>query len=154
MNQNVAKNNRLMSLTYSSDEVKSLEKKAKQLINSLTNSFVLEADEFLSEMQRLLQEASLAEKKERAFILKNRFFSLAHDLKGQGSTYGYDMITLLSAHICEFIRNKSFFTQKEIDLFVLDVKDMQKVLSQPPHGLSSSLKKEIINRLEKQKCLK
>ena len=154
MNKNVAKNNRLMSLTYSSDEVKSLEKKARQLINSLTNSFVLEANEFLSEMQRLLQEASLAEKKERAFILKNRFFSLAHDLKGQGSTYGYDMITLLSEHICEFVRNKSFFTQKEIDLFVLDVEDMKKVLLQPPHGLSSSLKKEIINRLEKQKCLK
>ncbi len=154
MNNNVEKNNRLMSLTYSSDEVKSLEKKAKKLIDSLTNSFVLEANEFLFEMQKLLQEASVVEKKERSFILKNRFFSLAHDLKGQGTTYGYDMITLLSEHICDFIRSKSVFSQKEIDLFVLDVEDMKKVLSQPPHGLSSRLKKEIINRLEKQKCLK
>ena len=64
MNKNVEKNNRLMSLTYSSDEVKSLEKKAKKLINSLTNSFVLEANEFLSEMQRLLQEASFFSTKE------------------------------------------------------------------------------------------
>ena len=73
MNKNVEKNNRLMSLTYSSDEVKSLEKKAKKLIDSLTNSFVLEANEFLFEMQKLLQDASVVEKKERSFIIKNLF---------------------------------------------------------------------------------
>lgn len=154
MKQNVQKNNQSESLIYSGDDVKSLEKKAKAVIAGLTHSFILEANDFLKEMELLLKEASLLGKKERAFLFKSRFFQLAHDLKGQGETYGFDLITVLSENICFIIRNKSFFSQKEIDWFLLDVEDMKKVLSQPPHGLSSELKKEITTRLEKQKCLK
>ena len=100
MKQNVQKNNQSESLIYSGDDVKSLEKKAKAVIAGLTHSFILEANDFLKEMELLLKEASLLGKKERAFLFKSRFFQLAHDLKGQGETYGFDLITVLSENIC------------------------------------------------------
>ena len=146
--------NRFGSLNYSRDDVQSLEKKAKNVIKSLTSSFEKEAKDFLDEMDLLLQEASLLEKNERTYLFKNRFFRLAHDLKGQGATYGFEMITVLSDHICDVVRHKKYFSQKEIEDFLLDVTDMKKVLLCPPFETSHSLKKQIANRLEKYKCLK
>lgn len=146
--------NRLAPLNYSRDGVDALEKKAKKLVKSLTVSFLKEATEFVNEMELLLQEASLLGKSERTYLFKNRFFQLAHDLKGQGTTYGFELVTVLADHICMLIRQKKYFTQKEIDLFSLDVIDMKKVLLQSPHEENLLLKKEILNRLEKIKCLK
>ncbi|MBO7244042.1 MAG: hypothetical protein J6V53_02000 [Alphaproteobacteria bacterium] len=142
------------SLVYSGDDVKYLEKKAQKVIDDLRGSFVTEANDFVCEMSLLLEQAMQLDKNERTFLLKNRFFNLAHDLKGQGTTYGFELVTVLADHICGTIRQKRFFSQKEMDVFLLDVLDMKKVLSEPPYGISSGLKKQIINRLEKAKCLK
>lgn len=144
--------NQLTPLNYSRDEMNDLEKKAKNLIESLTGSFLKEAVEFVQEMELLLQEAALLGKSERTYLFKNRFFQLAHDLKGQGTTYGFELITLLAGHVCDEIRQKKYFSQKEIDLFAEDVSDMKKVLYQLPHETNVDLQKEILTRLERIKC--
>jgi chemotaxis protein histidine kinase CheA len=142
------------SLNYFNEDNKTLAKKAEKLIKSLTGSFLTEANDFIKEMDSMLEEAALLGKSERYDLFKTRFFQLAHDLKGQGTTYGFELITVLADQICTIIRHKKVFTQKEIDIFAMDIQDMQKVLSQGANETTPQLKKQILNRLEQIKCLK
>lgn len=36
-----------------------------------------------------------------------RMFTAAHDLKGQGRTFGYDMITSISSSLCDLVRDRT-----------------------------------------------
>ena len=129
-------------------EADSFEKKAENLIHSLTKTFLQEAKASLSNMHHILDNLSYLNETEKARLIQTSFFKSAHDLKGQGETYGYPLITRVAAHLCEQIKRKKNYSQKNIQSFKLDVMDMEALIQEPPHHQNIKLEKRIWDRLE------
>lgn len=132
----------------SETEASTFEKKAQNLIHTLTKSFIIEAKESLSNMHQTLEDISFLNDNEKTRVIQNSFFQAAHDLKGQGDTYGYPLITKLAAHLCDQIKKQKNYSQKNIHSFKLDILDMQDVIQEAPNHANSKLTNRILKRLE------
>lgn len=144
----ISKNNFNNHAFQTEKEANSFEKKAETLIHSLTKTFLKEAKTSLSNMIHILDTISYLNDAEKTRIIQTSFFKSAHDLKGQGETYGYPLITRVAAHLCEQIRLKKSYSQKNIQSFRLDVIDMEALIQEPPHHKNIKLEKRIWDRLE------
>ncbi len=129
-------------------EASSLEKKAQNVIQALTKPFINEAETTLNKMEKILSDIDFLQQKEKDRLIKGLFFQMAHDLKGQGATYGFPLITRLSAHICTLINEEKSYSVQTIKIFKSDIDDMQKIIKYPPNEPDLKLTKKIINRLE------
>ena len=149
MKINSNKKNHFTQSTIGSDkEADILEKKAQHLIHSLKKNFLKEATDALTHMQKALDDTAFLSQSEKDRLLKTLFFQTVHDLKGQGSTYGYPLITKIATHDCFIIQSKKSFSQANIDNFKLDILDMQALLKEENLSNKSALAKKIIKRLE------
>ncbi len=129
-------------------EATSLEKKAQHVIHELTKPFIKEAHTSLNKMNKILSDSFFLQQKEKDRLIKDLFFKAAHDLKGQGSTYGFPLITKLSAHICTLILEEKSYSDNILKIFKLDLEDMEQILKYPPNEIDKKLAKQILNRLE------
>lgn len=132
----------------SEKEALSFEKKAQDLIHSLTKSFLKEANISLSNMKSALDNLSFSNISEQERIIQTSFFQAAHDLKGQGSTYGYPLITKIADHICNQIKNQKHYSKETISSFKQNVEDMIELINEAPNHQNTKLEKRILERLE------
>ena len=132
----------------SEKEALSFEKKAQDLIHSLTKSFIKEANHSLLNMQHALEDMSFLKESEKTRVIQTIFFQSAHDLKGQGETYGYPLITKIAGQICSKIKKQKIYSEKDIFSFKVNVSDMIKLLQIQPNHKDLKLEKSILQHLE------
>ena len=130
-------------------EAEIMSNKASQAISSLTGQYVDQAKADLQVMKKLLSQARKATPGKRFRMIREDFFMKVHDMKGQGSTFGYPLLTEVGGYACDYLRNKSEITQE--DLGVLDrlVADIERVLSDDLTGMGGLAGSEIRTHLEK-----
>ncbi len=61
-------------------------------------------------------------------MIRGDFFRMAHDIKGQGTTFGFPLMTELSDHICKRIKAGGPFSIADLEAFQTDIADMKFVL--------------------------
>lgn len=75
-------------------------------------------------------------------------FSVTHDMKGQGTTFGYDLITLIGALLCDFIRDIPDATDAELDVVEKHLGAMAVVLENRIKGSGGDFADKIKIKLE------
>ena len=127
-----------------------LARKAREALAGLTGQYLKQMDSDIVFMKKLLQKAKKTTDKKRLTLIREDFFLKVHDMKGQGSTFGYPLLTELGAYACEFLRNKTEITDS--DLVVLDnvVKDIQLVLDDDLTGTGGQAGVDIRERLVRE----
>ena len=149
MKTNSTQDNHFVHSKINSDfEADALSKKAQHLISNLKKDFLKEADIALKKMQKTLDNTAYLSQTEKDRVLKTIFFQTVHDLKGQGSTYGFPLVTKIATHDCTVIQSLKTFKQENIEDFKLDILDMQQLLKEENLSLKSPLAQRIIKRLE------
>ncbi len=118
-------------------QTESLEKKADKVIHDLTDTFLLSAKENISRLKELL--ILLQPKNNSTNDIKEELYQTAHDLKGQGSVFGYPLITALGADICTVLQKNKVLTNNTLHLLEQDIADMSRVLTFPPHTQNETL---------------
>ena len=116
-------------------ETEILEQKARQALAGLTGQYLEQMNMDVVIMKELLQKAKKASDKKRLNIIREDFFLKVHDMKGQGSTFGYPLLTELGAYACEFLRNKTKITDSDLEILEQIVKDTQLVLDDDLTGM-------------------
>lgn len=124
---------------------------ANTVIQNLTETYLKGVKISVEELNTMLNDSRQLDEKSRTDLIKGLFFRTAHDIKGQGATFGYPLMTALGAHICDIIRSKEAFSNDDLDTFQLDVDDMTRVLKEAPDHENTSLQNSILNRLKKGK---
>ena len=61
-------------------------------------------------------------------------FEISHDMKGQGGSFNYAMITLVGAQLCNFIESRSFFEEQDMEVIRLHVDAMRMVVANKLEG--------------------
>ncbi len=79
----------------------------------------------------------------------DRFHQIAHDMKGQGASFDYHMVTYIGDYLCRFIKRiKSRPTQKILDIISIHINAMNAILVYKIRGKSDPKGDEILNGLE------
>ena len=80
-------------------------------------------------MQEALKKAETLSLAEQLSYLQGDFFVKMHDLKGQGSTFGYDSLSQIGRCICQILRQKKI-TSSDFLLCQKAVADITLVLQE------------------------
>jgi chemotaxis protein histidine kinase CheA len=78
-------------------------------------------------------------------------FRVAHDLKGQGSSFGYPLVTKIGHSLCALTRDRALTYQDEhLDLAQAHVDAIQLVLTKGIKGDGGKVGAELVARLEQR----
>ena len=68
----------------------------------------------LQRLQAIFKQAEALDGEKRTHLIQTDLFRVAHDMKGQGATFDYDLITQIGNHLCRYIEKKSSFGSMEM----------------------------------------
>ncbi len=112
------------------EESKRLETQAQQVIQSLSETYIQNVHVQLSDLERYIAQIRQMNSLSHSEIQEN-IFRIAHNIKGQGTTFGYPLLTALGTHICDLTRHVKIWSRSLIDIIERDVFDMKTVIQFP-----------------------
>ncbi len=118
----------LYSSTPITAEAEALSRKVADMLSDLTEQYPDWTRSELVAMTDFLNRAQSTDGDERFSLIRNDFFGKAHDIKGQGSTFGYPLMTDVGSFICDYLRHKESFTDDDISRMQTMVDTMQTIL--------------------------
>lgn len=86
-------------------------KKALEIINNMSGQFQTTAYKNILTAQKTFKNIFHAPEQEKNQYIHKELFRTIHDLKGQGSTFGYPLITEIGNHLCRYIEKQNTFNQ-------------------------------------------
>ncbi len=113
-------------------EANRLQEQADAVIRNLSKSYMENARVQLQNLERYAKEARQLSGAERSTLIRDFLFRTAHDMKGQGATFGYPLVTKLGARICDQIRHRDSWDNRDLDEIEADIGDIRTVMSFPP----------------------
>jgi hypothetical protein len=109
-------------------DAEELSRKASDVLSDLAEQYPDWTLDELIAMTDFLNQASRTDGNQRFSLIRNDFFGKAHDIKGQGTTFGYPLMTEVGSFVCEYLRHKESFTDQDILLMQDMVKLMRNIL--------------------------
>lgn len=131
-------------------DAEELSRKAADVLSDLTEQYPVWTQEELTAMTDYLNQASVADEERRFSLIRNDFFGKAHDIKGQGSTFGYPLMTDVGSFICEYLRYKENFADQDIALMHDMVNLMHTILGERLTGDGGDTGQSIRNKIGKE----
>lgn len=131
-------------------EAERLAQKAKEALSDLVDIYVIQARQDFQIMQDLLSQATSAPVDERFHLIRDEFFVKMHDLKGQGATFGYPLLTEIGAFACDFLRHKTEISSSDLDILKDTLSDMELVLKNNLTDSGGALGNDIRNHLKQR----
>ena len=128
-------------------EAEILIQKANQSISGLTQQYLEQTKNDVQVMKDLLQKAKKANHQKRFALIREDFFIKVHDMKGQGSVFGYPLLTEPGAYACELLRHKKEITDEDLSVLEQVIKDTELVLNDDLMGLGGQAGADIRARL-------
>lgn len=117
--------------------------RAEAVIANLTGSYLQWVQEDLVKLQTAydtLAAAADADRKAGA----ERIFQIAHDIKGQGGSFGYNLMTVIGNSLCRFIEKQPTTGAKEIDVIKVHVDSLKLVIAQDLKGDGGPLGEKLL----------
>ena len=111
-------------------ETDNLSQRAEDVISGLRGNFVSSAKESILRMGdilKMIRDDEVAQSR----VLPDSFFRMAHDIKGQGTTFGYPLLTELGVDICDILRGRTSWSRQELNRIEQDLADMHTVINMP-----------------------
>lgn len=120
--------------------------RARSAIEKLKRAYVEEwAPNSIDELERALKLAS--SNPEQAADQLHAAYRVAHDMKGQGATFGYALITDIGASLCELTYNRVEATAAEVRAMLAHVAAARDVLEGAVENPESAEASVVMGRL-------
>lgn len=75
-------------------------------------------------------------------------FKKAHDMRGQGGSFGYPVITIIANSFCKFSERMEILDQKAIDILAAHAKAMRAVIANRLSGDGGPVAEKLITSLQ------
>lgn len=131
-------------------ETEILAAKAAEAIADLTDTYLAQVEQDIMVMRALLKQALHANPAGRFHAIRDDFFVKVHDLKGQGATFGYPLLTDLGAWTCDYLRQKKEITDKDLQVLTRVLDDIETVFQKRLINDGGDMGQQIHQRLEQE----
>lgn len=134
-------------VTYSASGVDlAMLEKAEQIVAGLQGSYLEWVQEDLSKLQALCDRA-MSEGTVGSDVL-NEIFRIAHDIKGQGGSFGYDLMTAVGHHLCRFVEALAQAGPAEMEVIKLHLDAMRLIVGERMEGSGGQAGERMIAGLD------
>jgi len=96
------------------DELADMADMAAAALANMGEEYAQDACKDASRLLELVQKIQQTEEDEAWNAVMEEIFSLAHNFKGQGQTFGYDLITTIGNALCEVSRSVNQPTREDV----------------------------------------
>lgn len=136
-----------VSVTSNGIDLDMLEK-AEQLIAGMQDSYLEWVDEDLRKLQAL--EAQLDGATAPRIQVFKDIFSIAHDVKGQGGSFDYPLMTMIGNHLCRYIERLGDAepSDKNVEVVKVHIAALRLVIAQRMSGDGGKMGDNLIRGLE------
>ena len=128
-----------------------LSDKVSAALADLTESYIVQVKQDIQVMQDLLKQAETASPQKKFNLIREDFFVKMHDLKGQGTTFGYPLLTEIGAVVCDFLRERKNFSLLDISYLKQYVDDAAVIVQKNLTGDGGKAAAAIRTRLDEAK---
>ena len=102
--------------------------KAMAVLDDLAKEYVVWVQQDLKNLEDTYLKACEAVGGEREKIIRETLFRVAHDMKGQGATFGYDLVTDIGNHLCRYIERQETFDKPEMEAIEIHIKALRQII--------------------------
>lgn len=120
--------------------------RADAAVKRLSDQFTDLALDEIGKLDALLKEAS-ANPENRPEIVRS-IFMVVHDLRGQGATFDYPLLTRIGSSLCTFTENLDGSSGKELQVIGVHVDALKAVMTHKISGDGGPVGREIAKGLE------
>jgi len=112
-------------------DLKALER-AEQVIADMTESYLDWVAEDLKKIDQAYAKLEVAtgDRKEEMEAV----FEISHDIKGQGGTFGYDLMTAIATELCRLIEKAEKIGDEEVEVVKLHIAALKLVIDEDMKG--------------------
>lgn len=106
--------------------------RAENVIAGMTDSYLEWVEEDLKRMDAAFAALAAAsgDRKEEIEVV----FQVAHDIKGQGGSFGYDLMTVIGNELCRLIERQNEFGEAEVQAIKVHVDALRLVIKSRMKG--------------------
>lgn len=109
--------------------------------------FLEHARDELGVMRSALHQAvTVADKRAESL---DRVYTIAHDLKGQGSSFGYELITKVGSLLCQYLKGRRANDAQGLRIVAAHIEALGLIVEHRITGAGGKLGTEMVTRLEK-----
>ena len=121
--------------------------RAEKVIAGMTDSYVEWAASDLVRLEAVIAELKAAPTARHPEILK-RIFHIAHDMKGQGGSFDYKLMTIIGDMLCRYVERLETASQAQVEVLALHLSTMQLVIAKQLKGDGGSDGAKLMRGLE------
>jgi hypothetical protein len=123
--------------------------RAEKVIQNMAEDYVKWAKEDLTRLTKALGQLKTGGAGETAKNLTN-VFEISHDIKGQGGSFDYQLMTFIGNQLCRFIESLNGKAEApEVEVIELHVNALQVVMAQKLKADGGAIGKALLTGLEK-----
>jgi len=123
----------------------SILEKAEQVITEMAGQYLDWVDEDLKKIQAAFDDLKADGSKENL----EKVFEIAHDMKGQGGSFGYPLITTVANDLCRMVEHLESAGAKETEVIRLHIDTMRVIITSRMEGDGGPAGEELLSGLEK-----
>ncbi len=127
-------------------DVEALER-AEQVIFGMTGSYLNWVAEDLQKIDTAYVVLKAADGDRKAEL--NGVFQVAHDIKGQGGSFGYDLMTAIGNELCRFIEKSKKIGPGKIEAIKVHIDALKLVISEDMKGSGGKTGEQMLSWLQK-----
>ena len=102
--------------------------KAMAVLNDLAKEYVVWVQKDLQNLENTYSQALNSIGNIREEIIRHSLFRIAHDMKGQGATFGYDLITDIGNHLCRYIERQEVFSDSQMNAIEVHIQALRQII--------------------------
>lgn len=108
--------------------------RAEAVIADLSGDYLEWAQEDLRQIQVAIDSIDLNSDAEELQKVLDRIFAISHDIKGQGGSFGYDLMTTIGTDLCRFAETIDTLKTSDVEVIGLHVDTMKRVIADEIKG--------------------
>ncbi len=106
--------------------------RAEAVIADLADSYLEWVEEDLVKIRAAYDELCTNKNDPAKYV--EAVFQIGHDMKGQGGSFNYNLMTILGNDLCRFIEGKTEVTKTDLDVIALYIDTMKIVITKRMSG--------------------
>lgn len=120
--------------------------RAEQVIQDLSVSYLDWAREDLAKLMAAVDELNPDGDSAEPLLV---VFQISHDIKGQGGSFGYDLMTIIGDMLCRYIETlEGEVSLQAIEVIGLHINALQAVIRQKLKGTAGAVGEQLLSGLE------
>lgn len=114
-----------------------VEEQAAAVISELSEKYPAWAMGDVLKLKRFFNDAHSVSGPARAQVIKEELYRVSHDIKGQGGTFGYPLMTEMAASLCDFIKSHEIFEREDMAFIKEHIDALEMILNEKLAGNES-----------------